>query len=113
MYINNVNPVTIKANPVRRLIPLSEYKGPILDLRFWEEDEIKLLNKQLLALENEAGDIIRTMDINTRLTGYQINKCKYKLFDVKTSIDEIKRKIFQIKKERFAKQKAEIAQKSI
>ena len=69
MYINNVNPVTIKANPVRRRIPLSEYKGPILDLRFWEEEEIKLLNTQLFALENEAGDIIRTMDINTRLTG--------------------------------------------
>ena len=112
MYIDRINPIAIKANPVRRLVPLSQYKGPFLELRFWEEDEIKLLKNELSALENEARDVIRTLDINTQLTGYQRLKCRYKLFEIETSIDVIKNKIFKIKKERLEKQKAEFSQNS-
>ena len=107
MYTNKIQPISLKGSLQRRLIPLKEYKGPFLELRFWEQEEVDILNKQLSCLENEAEDIIRTMNINQHLTGYQKNKCHYKLMNIETSINAVKNKIFSIKKERYLKQLAD------
>ena len=78
---------------------------------FYEKDEISLLKNQITQLELEARDVIRTMNINKHLTGYQKNKCTYKLSDIETSIDVIRNRINDIKKSRYAKQMAEYLQK--
>lgn len=114
MNINQISPIAIRANhqkPQRKLTPLSEYKGPILELRFYEEDEINLLRNQLSSLENEARDVIRTIDINRHLTWYQKEKCRFKLLHIEESIQNIKDKICDIKRQRYAKQMAEFLQK--
>ena len=78
-----------------------------LDLNFLEIDKIKLLKKELSRLENEAGQVISTLNINKHLTGYQKEKCRYKLFFLQEAIDSINNQIFKIKKKRFAIQKQE------
>ena len=47
MYTNKIQPISLKGSLQRRLIPLKEYKGPFLELRFWEQEEVDILNKQL------------------------------------------------------------------
>ena len=101
----NIQPIITKNG--RRLIPLAQYKGPKLDLMFYEADEIKLLNKELLRLELEAGQVISTLNINKHLTGYQKDKCKYKLSFIQEAIDTVKNNILKIKKKRFSIQKEE------
>jgi len=112
MNINQIIPLSHKVNEKRHLIPLKEYNGPKLDLMFYEKDEIKLLNDQILQLELEARDIIRTSSINNHLTGYQKNKCKYKLFSIEETIRELKNKIYDIKKSRYSKQICEFLNKT-
>jgi hypothetical protein len=115
MNINQISTIALRANyqkPQRKLTPLSEYKGPILELRFYEEDEINLLRNQLSSLENEARDVIRTIDINRHLTGYQKEKCKFKLFHIQEAIETINKKIYDIKKQRYAKQMVEYMSKT-
>ena len=94
-------------NTTKRLVPLSKYKGPKLDLMFYEKEEIALLRQELMRLENEARDVIRTVNINRHLTGSQKNRCAFKLMNIETSIEAIKNKIYQIKQHRFAIQKEE------
>lgn len=102
MNVKNIQPVIN-----RRLVPLSEHKGPRLELTIFEKEEIGLLKQELMSLENEARDVIRTTNINTHLTGRQKDKCNYRLMHIETAIEAIKRKIFQIKQHRFAIQKEE------
>ena len=45
MNVKTIQPII--SNNGRRLIPLSQYKGPKLDLMFYEIDEIKVLQKEL------------------------------------------------------------------
>lgn len=111
MNINQITPISLKANANRRLVPLKEFKGPKLDLMFYEKDEIKLLNEQILQLELEARDVIRTTSINNHLTGYQKNKCQHKLFSIEDTIRELKDKIYRIKKSRYSKQMEEFLKK--
>ena len=111
MNINQISFISLRAKPVKKLVPLSKYKGPLLELRFWEEEQINLMEKELLRLEIEAGEVLKTTNINTNLTGYQKQKCKYKLMMLETSIDNIKNKILKIKKERYSKQLAEYLNK--
>jgi len=102
MNVKNIQPIMN-----RRLIPLSEHKGPKLELTIFEAEEINLLRKELMRLENEARDVIRTTNINTHLTGNQKIKCAYKLNNIESAINGIKDKIFRIKQHRYAIQKEE------
>ena len=104
MNVKKIQP-TINVN--RHLTPLSKYKGPKLDLMFYEKDEINLLKQELLRLENEAGAVMTTLDINKHLTGYQKNACLNKLLNIDMAIESIKNKIYNIKKMRYSIQKEE------
>ena len=109
--INQITPLSLKSNVKRRLIPLKEHNGPKLDLMFYEKDEIKLLKEQILQLELEARDVIRTTSINNHLTGYQKNKCQYKLFSIEDTIRELKDRIYYIKQSRYKKQMEDFLKK--
>ena len=105
MKIKQVTPIAANLN--RRLIPLSKHKAPKLELMFYEQDEINLLNQELVRLEGEARDIIITLDINKHLTGYRKRGYSLALFNIDKSIEKIKEKIYNIKKTRYAIQMAE------
>lgn len=111
MNINTISSISLKANPVRRLKPLTEHKGPMLDLMFYEKDEINILKKQIAELEQQARDIIHTMNINFRMTGYQKDKCKLKLTYIDKDIKKLQQKIRDIKINRYNIQKAAFNEK--
>ena len=100
MKVKIIEPLSANLN--RSLIPLSEHKGPKLDLMFYEKDKIKLLQQELLSLEDEARDIITMVDVNKHLTGHQKTMCRQKLFHIDRAIETIKNNIYNIKKNRYA-----------
>ena len=106
MIVNSVLPINFKANPTRKLTPLIDYKGPILDLMFYEQDEINILEKQIAELEKEVSSITRILNVKKKLTGYKIKKYKWKLFFLGEDINKLRDKIRDIKINRFNIQKA-------
>ena len=105
MNVKIVKPLAANLN--RRLTPLSEHKGPKLNLMFYEKDEINLLKQELIRLEHEASSVITTLDINKHLTGYQKKGYRIALFNIDRAIETIKEKIYNIKKSRYTIQKEE------
>ncbi len=93
-----------KKNPQeRKLIPASEFKGPILQLTNSDKEAIAELQKQKTYFEVE----------HYKLTSYVTNQKipqKMKefyggiLFDLETNIESIERKIRDIKKARYQQQ---------
>ena len=106
----NVPSISFKAAPPRRLKPLIEHDGPILDLTFWEKDKVDILEKEKKILQEQVDDINRMLNINKKLTGSTIKKCKFKILNLLKSIDDKEKKIREIKKERYAIQKQEFLQ---
>lgn len=104
MNITSISPVNLKAAQTKKLIPLTEHKGPILKLTPKESQLVKLLEEEINRLNIECYHIIRTLSINKNLTGYQKEMSQFRLSHLCESIDSIKSQIYAIKKSRYASQ---------
>ena len=104
MNITVISSANFKAIQTKKLIPLSEYKGPILKLTTKESQQVKLLEDEINRLNIECYHIIRTLNINKNLTGYQKDMSRYRLCHLTESINSIKSQINDIKKSRYASQ---------
>lgn len=88
------------------LVPLSKYKGPLLDLTAHDKEQIANIQKQITALECNVYEYStlhkskkRTSDVQERVyNGY----CNY----VANEIEALRKKIVEIKKHRLKIQNA-------
>ena len=102
MYINKISPYTFYAKPPRKLVPLSEYKGILLELTEHDKkdiDKIKTeISKLTIDLSKLEGILAKTRDNSRFYYLEQIGKLEYA---IEQKIDEIK----EIKQNRLNIQK--------
>lgn len=100
-----IKPIINTVYASRKLIPIAEYKGPILKLTKKEQATVQQLEKEITALELEQFNIKSYMD-KTKLTSEQEDILYDKLNRLSSWIKEFRENIQNIKIERFNKQKA-------
>ena len=102
MNINKINSQSLPSKSAimkRRLIPLNEYKGPLLQLDLHEIDQINKLRKMISNLEIEYFDlsnyVMRNKFVSARLYD--------RLYTIKDMIVVLKENIRNIKKLKMQK----------
>ncbi len=102
MYINQISPYTFYAKPPRKLVPISEYKGIILELTQQDKEDIDKIKTEIakltLDLSKLEGILAKTYD-NSRF--YYLDQ----IGDIEYEIEQKKDKIKQIKQNRLNIQK--------
>ena len=86
------------------LCPISEYKGPILKLNVFEQEEINLLNKQIRALRREIDTLKKYKEQKSGNRSYK-NFFQDRISEKCISIDHLEKRIFEIKRSRIEKQR--------
>ena len=111
MKINNISPISLKANQKEKLVPLKGYSDLIHKLTPDETKQIKILREELNRLELESYDLVKTISANMHLTGHQKEMYRIKLFNINESINTIKDKIYKIKQHKYEIPTAKFLQK--
>lgn len=107
MKINKLTITNFETNPIikkgKKLIPLAEFKGPILKLTTHDKQEIDLLENQLHELDLEYVTILRYVSTKRNIN-HLLDFYRGKLLDIKTSMSQIKKQIHNIKIARYQEQ---------
>ena len=99
--IYNIKPISFKADN-RRLVPLSDYKGPILKLSAKDKERINILQKQITEKELDLYklNLCKKQSSNNKNLYYYY--CS-KILDIHTEISYLLKKIKEIKVSRLEK----------
>lgn len=100
MYINKISPYTFYAKPSRKLVPLSEYKGIILELTEQDKKEIDKIKTEIakltLDLSKLEGILAKTYDNSRFYYLDQIGNIEYEIEQKRDEIKKIKQNRLKI-----------------
>ena len=106
MNINKVSNINFCAKPIivngKKLVPLSEFQGPILKLTKADEKKIEILRAQLNALENDYGAILRYINVRRNINHMKNHYAK-KLAEISKKKEAILSEIENVKIARYKK----------
>lgn len=100
MYINKISPYTFYAKPPHKLVPLSEYKGIILELTEQDKKEIDKIKTEIakltLDLSKLEGILAKTYDNSRFYYLDQIGNIEYEIEQKRDEIKKIKQNRLKI-----------------
>lgn len=105
MYINEIS------NPIftaKKLVPLSEYKGPVLKLTKAEKAKISDLLEQRTQLSFDLDKVRKILEKNSKTITRQWQHLSIVDFKLHCEIERIDKLIKEIKTNRLNKQKAKM-----
>lgn len=97
MQIDKITITSCKANPPRKLVPLSEYKGTILELTDIDKEEIRKLQTKIGQCEVRLYKFIRKCSNSTTNKNYYNDT----ILMIEDEINTLREEILNIKKKRL------------
>lgn len=107
MFINNYSNTTFQAG--KKLVPISDYKGPILKLTKKEQAEIADLLSKRSQLSFDLDNVRKILKKNTKTITREWQHLSNVDFSLQSEIERIDRIIKEIKLNRLNIQKAKLA----